>query len=299
MAGRSVASAPFPAVKYVKQLQPDHKVNSWAVTVNIGAQQGIDAHNVGRNLVAGLSYFKGGGLEIEEPGGKRLLPLDGDHTHQLFDPKMKHSTKPWYGGTRVVLVAYSARDSGKLKQDKVDCLKYFGVGWVSRFSMPAEEEHVATLSTLRVDLLDAKEGNVSEQHRDSPEQEGTGGGVLDGDVPSVHPSPKVAGSDDHPGVSDAFESLSYLTKDVELATRDLKDRAVRLRDLLEEEEIICEDYRRLGQTTRETQGDEVHENLLGLERLRTLTCLKAARESSASTSSDEINYEEMLDNLEI
>ncbi|CAE7212420.1 TY2B-DR3 [Symbiodinium microadriaticum] len=338
-------------VKYVKQLQPDHKFNALAVTVNIGAQQHIDAHNVGQNLVAGLSYFKGGGLEIEESGGKRLLPLDGDHTHQLFDPKLKHSTKPWYGGTRVILVAYSIRDSGKLKTDKADYLKSFGFDWVPHYSRAAEEEQEVKLSTLRVNLLDAKESDGSEQHRDSPEQEGTGwgigvrdvseqprdspeqegtgggigvrdvseqprdspeqegtgGGSLDSEARDVHLDSRDAEGDDSTDTADAFESLSYLTNDVEVAIGDLEDRAVRLRDLLEEEEIICEEYRRLGQTTREALGDvrqqvsefldEVHDNLLGFERLRTLTCLKAAKVSSTSSSTVEIDYEEMLDAL--
>ncbi|CAE7232960.1 TY2B-DR3 [Symbiodinium microadriaticum] len=332
MAGIRVATAAFPAstkvfVKYVKQLQPDHKFNALAVTVNVGAQQHIDAHNVGQNLVAGLSYFKGGGLEIDEPGEKRLLPLDGDHTHQLFDPKLKHSTKPWYGGTRVILVAYSIRDSGKLKTDKADYLKSFGFDWIPHYSRAAEEEQEVKISMLRVNLLDAKETDVSEQHRDSPEQEGTGGGIGVRDV-SEQPrdSPEQEGTgggievqdvhldsrdvevDDSTDTADAFESLSYLTKDVEVAIGDLEDRAVRLRDLLEEEEIICEEYRRLGQTTREALGDvrqqvsefldEVHDNLLGFERLRTLTCLKAAKVSSTSSSTAEIDYEEMLDALE-
>ena len=89
----------------------------------------MDARNVGNNLIAGLSYFKGGGLEVEEPEGVRVLPLDGDHTHQLFNPKYKHSTKPWYGGTRVVLVAYSVRDSGKLDEARASYLREFGFDW--------------------------------------------------------------------------------------------------------------------------------------------------------------------------
>ena len=46
-----------------------------------------------------------------------------------------------------------------------------------------------------------------------------------------------------------------LAHDVELAMGDLEDRASRLRDLFEEEEILCEEYRRLGQTTRQNLTD--------------------------------------------
>ncbi|CAE7892782.1 RE1, partial [Symbiodinium necroappetens] len=300
VAGVKTATAAFPAstrvfVKYVKQLQPDHQFNAIAVTTDVGAQQHVDAHNVGMNLIAGLSYFKGGALEVEEPEGKRLLPLDGDHTHQLFDPRLKHSTKSWYGGSRVVLIAYSVRDSGKLLQNKADYLKDFGFTWTPHLSRPRGEEEGARLSVLRVGLLEvAQERDVPEQPRDSPEQEGTGGGVLDDQEPDIRADPDRELS--HDGV-DAPGSLSYLTEDIELVIGDLED----IRDLLEEEEIMCEEYRRTSQATRGVLTDArdqicaflegVHEELVELERKRSTTCLKAAKISTTSASSDQIDYE--------
>ena len=336
IAGVKVATAAFPAstrvfVKYVKQLQPDHKFNALALLVNIGAQPHVDSHNVGKNLIAGLSFFKGGGIEIEDPKGKMLLPLDDDHTHQLFDPKLKLSTKPWFGGSRVVLVAYFVRDSGKLTQDKVDYLENFGFDWIPHLSKPVEEEGVVKLDALRVQLMDTLEKDVPEQHRDSPEQEGTGGGDLEDGVPEQprdspeqegtgggdleddvpeqpRDSPEQEGTGGRSRFCDVFESMSFLTEDIEIAIGDLEDRAARLRDLLEEEEILCEEYRRLGKETREglvdvrdqVSGflDEVHDNLLGLERLKTMTCLKVAQVTGTSSSTQDVDYEEMLDALE-
>ena len=314
--GVKTATVAFPAstrvfVKYAKQLQPDHKFNAVAITVDIGAQQHVDAHNVGLNLVAGLSFFKGGGLEIEESEGKKLLPLDGDHTHQLFDPHVKHSTRPWYSGSRVVLVAYSVRDSGKLSNDKVDYLKSFGFEWIPHTSRTPPEEESLALRPISVSLLDAAEVcDVPEQHRDSPEQEGVGEVVVGCDVPEQpRDSPEQEGVGEGQQLSHpCYDSLCYLTEDVELAIGDLEDRAARLRDLLEEEEIMCEEYRRMGQVARDTLGDAraqvceflegVHEELIGLERQRATACLKAARATVTTTSSDQIDYEEMLSNME-
>ena len=316
IAGVRTATAAFPAstqvfVKYVKQLQPDHKFNAVAAMVDIGAQQHVDAHNVGMNLIAGLSYFKGGAVEVEEPDGKKVLPLDGDHTHQLFDPPLKHSTRPWCGGSRIVLIAYSVRDSGKLAENKVEYLKGFGFDWSPHLSRAAKEDGVPRLSTLRVGLLDAvSEGDGPEQHRDSSEQEGTGGVDSGGDVPEQprDSSEQEGTGGDRQVLHPLCESLSYVAEDVELAIGDLEDRAARLRDLLEEEEIMCEEYRRLGQSTRDTLGDAreqvceflegVHEELVGLERLRSATCLKAAKVTTTSAPSEQIDYEEMLSNLE-
>ncbi|CAE7746100.1 RE1 [Symbiodinium necroappetens] len=333
VAGVKTATAAFPAstrvfVKYVKQVQPDHQFNALAVTTDVGAQQHVDAHNVGMNLIAGLSYFKGGALEVEGPDGKKLLPLDGDHTHQLFDPRLKHSTKTWYGGSRVAVIAYSVRDSGKLMQNKVEYLEDFGFTWTPHLSRPRGEEEGARLNVLRVGLLEvAQERDVPEQPRDSPEQEGTGGALQQGDVPEQHrDSPEQEGTggvvlDDQEldvradpeselsrdGV-DTSGPVLYLTEDIELLIGDLEDRAARLRDLLEEEEIMCEEYRRTSQATRGVLTDArdqicaflegVHEELVELERVRSTTCLKAAKISTASSSSDQIDYEEMLSSME-
>ena len=44
--------------------------------------------------------------------------------------------------------------------------------------------------------------------------------------------------------------LLHVEHDVDLAIQDLEERAAILRDLIEQEEIMCEEYRRLSEDTR-------------------------------------------------
>ena len=270
--------------------------NAVAVTTDIEAKQHVDARNVGVNLVAGLSYFKGGALVVESPEEEKVLPLDGDATHQVYDPKFKHSTRPWHGGSRIVLIAYSVRDSGKLKEHHVKYLKDLGFDWVPHFSKPTgPREETPALKTVRVGLLDTSRSvEVIKEPCDHS-------GFQHGD--------HEHGSDDGPRERQIREdSLTHLTHDVELAIGDLEDRASRLRDLLEEEEIMSEEYRRMGQVSREALSDvrdqvsefleQVHEELLGLERVRTMACLKSMRTATEPAQEDDVDYEALIENLE-
>ncbi|CAE7281567.1 GIP [Symbiodinium sp. CCMP2592] len=315
--GVKTATGSFPAstrafVKYVKQLKPDHKFNAIAVTTDVEAKQHVDAHNVGENLVAGLSYFKGGALEVEEPTGVKVLPLDGDVPYQVFEPKHRHSTRPWYGGSRVVLIAYSVRDSAKLKEPHLDLLRGMRFEWEPHLSKPVDDQDPPALKVIRVGLLDASAGHgVPEQHRDSPEYGGLEGRVADHGVPEQpRDSPEYGGEPDKvPQVAPVTkEAWSHIPHDLELAIGDMEDRAARLRDLLEEEEILAEEYRRMGEETREHVSDArdqvcefldyVHKELMGLERLRSMMCLKAARVTPVNDDPGEIDYEALLDSLE-
>ena len=298
--GVRTATSVFPAstrafIKYVNQLDPTHQFNAVAVTTDVEARQHVDAHNVGMNLVAGLSYFKVGALIVESPDGEIFLPLDGDITHQTFNPKFKHSTKPWYGGPRIVLIAYSVRDSGKLKDHQVKYLRDFGFDWDPHLSKPAgPEEDKISLAVIRMGQMNAsKDEGLSDKKSgamDSGEQ------MNNGDVEDLD-SPR-----------DRENSLIHVTHDLELAIGDLEDRAGRLRDLLEEEEIMSEEYRRMGQVSREALSDvrdqvssyleQVHEELLGLERLKMMTCLRSVRATSEPNPEDEVDYEKLIDNLE-
>ena len=102
-----------------------------------------------------------------------------------------------------------------------------------------------------------------------------------------------------------------MNQDLELAIQDMEDRASRLRDLIEQEEIMSEEYRRMSEESREhllgardqvaSFLDEVHTSLVELERLRTTACLKAMTASSPSSTEsqvEEVDYEAMLDALE-
>ena len=84
-----------------------------------------------------------------------------------------------------------------------------------------------------------------------------------------------------------------------------------LRDLLEEEEILSEEYRRVGDEARRHLGDardqvaqyleDVHTRFAHVERLRALTCLRAMQTFSSSSggeSEQDPDYEELLNSLE-
>ena len=53
-----------------------------------------------------------GDAELAEPG----------LTHDPEPPAEQYAMRLWYGGSRVVLVAYSIRDSGKLTNDRAECV---------------------------------------------------------------------------------------------------------------------------------------------------------------------------------
>ena len=213
--GVKTATTSFPAstkvfVKYVKQIKPDHKFNAVAVITDVETTQHVDAHNVGENLVAGLSSFKGGALEVEEPSGMRVLSLEGDVPYQVFEPRFRHSTRPWPGGSRIVLVAYSTRDSAKIKQPQVDLLHDLGFDWVPHYSKPTDEQgEPLALKVVRVGLMDATKGNVvPDQHRDSPEHEGAGGVDCEGVVPD-----QPRDSPEHEGAGGGIQLQDPLRRD--------------------------------------------------------------------------------------
>ncbi|CAE7797862.1 RE1, partial [Symbiodinium necroappetens] len=238
-------------VKYVKQIAPDLKFNAIAVNVNVKTQEHKDVHNVGTSMIAAVSHFKGGGLDVVTPDGVQRLELGSGPG--FFDPHHKHSTVPWSEGNRSVLLAYSIRDSGKLTQDKVDILIDLGFCWVPHLS--------ATVPQIQ---------NVIYHHQ----------------VPQI--------------------------QDMDIAIQDLEEKAERLRSLLEEEEILVEQYSRVESESRghleDTRSqiseflDYIHEELVGLEKVRMAACLSSVTKSSSSRTSEhgseDVDYEKLLDELE-
>ena len=102
------------------------------------------------------------------------------------------------------------------------------------------------------------------------------------------------------------EGLDLANNDLEIAIQDMEDRAQRLRDLLEEEEIMAEQAQRLGRTvrgelddTREyvcKQLDDVHKQLLQFQSLRDGILLQAAR--AVEQDGTVADHEAMPDELE-
>ena len=278
-------------VKYVKQVKPDHEFNSVAVNINIQAKGHKDIHNAGANLVVPLSAFKGGEIEVDTPEGAQLLKLqDGPQT---FDPKCLHSTRQWSNGNRVVLLAYSVRDSGKLKAEDSAVLRDIGFAWTPHWSRSTTSEGpAASLKAVRAGLIRPSSG------------------VADGEEADVEPDSFAdrAGEDD---VHEATpEPLLHVRQDLDVVLQDLEERAARLRDLLEEEEILSEEYRRVGDEARGHLRDardqvsqyleEVHTRFSHVESLRAMTFLRAMSTSSmdSSASGQDSDYESLLDSLE-
>ena len=305
---RSTMSFPMATrafVKYVKQLAPDHEFTSVAVNVNVQARGHKDVHNVNKNMVVALSAFKEGGLDVDTEAGPVTLDLAGGP--KFFSPKDMHTTRPWSNGNRVVLLAYSVRDNAKLSEEHADVLKDIGFHWTPHLSRPAPSSREVSLKALRVGLLrEYPRGTSSE----SPSQVSFGDGVeAEVDAPAQN-----LGQAEDPGRPDrASEPLEHVRQDFDLVLQDLEDRAARLRDLLEEEEILSEEYRRVGEEARAHLSDardqvaqyleDVHSRFSHVESLRAMTFLKAVRASGSSmsgssSSSQDEDYESLLDALE-
>ena len=151
---KSTTAFPFATrvfVKYIRQIAPKHEFNSLAVNINVEARGHKDIHNVGMNMIAALSSFKKGGLEVDGPNGVEVLEVGPEPV--FFDPKHTHSTKEWSGGNRVVLLAYSVRDSAKMSEENAARLREIGFVWSPHLSRPEVPVSSALLRTLRVGLL--------------------------------------------------------------------------------------------------------------------------------------------------
>ena len=234
------------------------------------------------------------------------------------------------------------RDSGKLSAENVATLRHHGFDW-DPHCRSMESPSTLPLSTLRVKLLDATEKRdlpqaptteerdlpqaPTTEERDLPQAPATEERDLpqapateERDLPQAPateerdlPQAPATEERDLPQASVALGELGalHVNQDLELAIQDMEDRASRLRDLIEQEEIMSEEYRRMSEESREhllgardqvaSFLDEVHTSLVELERLRTTACLKAMTASSPSSTEsqvEEVDYEAMLDALE-
>ena len=389
---KSTTAFPFATrvfVKYIRQIAPKHEFNSLAVNINVEARGHKDIHNVGMNMIAALSSFKKGGLEVDGPNGVEVLEVGPEPV--FFDPKHTHSTKEWSGGNRVVLLAYSVRDSAKMSEENAARLREIGFVWSPHLSRPEVPVSSALLRTLRVGLLKSpdlqhqgQDPNLQHQGQDpdlqhqgqDPNQQHQGQDPNlqhQGQDPNLQhqgqdPNLQHQGQDpdlqhqgqdpdlqhqgqdpdlqhqgqdpdlQHQGQDPDLqhqgqglnrherplsqesehpsEPLEHVRQDLDLVLRDLEDRVPRLRTLLEEEEILQEEYRRVGGETREHLQDacgqvsqyleEVHSHLAHVESLRTMLCLRSLEASSSPLSSSggsdldsgEVDYEVLLSSLE-
>ena len=271
--GVSVNAKKFPRstkvlAKYIKNQYPEARFNSLAVFKNIKAEAHKDAHNVGLNVAIPLTDYKDADIVVHEPEGPRVLKVsDGP---QVFDPHVEHEVGPCTEGVSLTVVAYSIRDSIKLKAHEVSYLEDLDFTW---------SPHKAT-------------------GRDPPPQPGA--------RLSMMKKVEVKKEMDDGKRADPRVLMCTATRDLDIAIQDLEDRAARLRDLLEEEEIMVGQSRRLGEAVREELGDardyvvkyleEVHKQLVQFQGLRDGFFLRAARQ--VDNEGEMIDYEAMLDELE-
>ena len=185
---------------YLKQQCPGFKCNSLAVFKSISAELHRDAHNVGLNAVVPISDFKGCDVVVIKEN--REVTLKVSEGPQYFDPHDEHHTTQCTEGTSWMLVGYSIRDSAKLKVEAVDLLEELGFEWDPHRSR--------------------EDGNQPGQPRVSMMKA------------EVRPRSKKESKKENSG------TLDYVNHDLDLAIQDMEERAARLRDLLEEEEIMAE-----------------------------------------------------------
>ena len=184
---------------------------------------------------------------------------------QFFDPHEEHYTTSCTKGTSLILVGYSIRDSAKLKAAAIDYLDEVGFEW--------------------------------EPHRTNVE----GGSQQDQDARLAMMKAEVLTKKE----KNKDDGLSLVNNDLEIAIQDMEDRALRLRDLLEEEEIMAEQAQRLGRTVRDELNDtreyvckyldDVHKQMLQFQALRDGIFLKAAR--AVDNEGEVVDYEAMLEEL--
>ncbi|CAE7296882.1 RE1 [Symbiodinium sp. KB8] len=259
-------------LNYLKSQCPDFKCNSLAVFKGVHAELHRDAHNVGMNAVVPLSDFKGCDVVVKRGGSEVILKVsDGP---QYFDPREEHYTTECTEGVSWMLVAYSIRDSAKLKHEAVEYLEDLGFTWDPHRSR--EDGERRETENPRIAMMKAQvkfEKDVAKEET---------------------------------AVKDVSSGLDLVTSDLDLAIQDMEDRAARLRDLLEEEEIMAEQANRLGQAVREEMDDtrkyvckyldDVHHQLMQFQRLRERAFLRSARQPEEADQT--IDYEELLNELE-
>ena len=257
--------------KYMRQLFPEVSFSALFISQNIKAQAHKDVHNVGMNLIAPLSVFDGGGLLMEPKEGESYV-LDVASGPVQFDPRVKHTTMPWTGSTRMVLVGYNTRGASKLEQKDKDYLLKLGF------------------------VID---------HRPLPDPIS---GPPVGRPRIAKARPFTSPKEDRPGCPIELRPLHGTNEDLDLVLKDLDERALRLRDLLEEEEVLAEEYQRMGQISRDALNDareevvkfleETREQMVEIDRAKMLGCLRVASMATAGTESDDVDYENLLQELE-
>ena len=115
--------------RLIRESHPKLIFASFTVNQNVGTLPHTDSHNAETepNFVLALSRFRRGGIWVETSGGSHALSFRGQKRFgevlslqegpQVLEPRRLHATEDWTG-TRVVLVAFTVRSSGKLDSSR-------------------------------------------------------------------------------------------------------------------------------------------------------------------------------------
>ncbi|OLP75490.1 Copia protein [Symbiodinium microadriaticum] len=269
-------------VRYLRQECPGFHFNNIVLMKDIKAEWHKDAHNVGENAVLPLSDFCGGDILVKRDG--QVSRLEVSKGPQFFDPHHEHRTEECTRGRYLLLVGYSIRDSGKLKEGDVAFLEDLGFQWIPHRVRQPGDEGPKQLKMMKVELDDAKRV-----------------GLLQGEPPNQGNSPM-------PSTAKAMSTNEFLhvVQDLDVAIQDMEQRAERLRLLLEEEEILAEQAGRMGQSIRDELGgardqvcqflDGVNHHLEQFKEMRDVRFLRAARVVEGEQAA--VDYEQLLESLE-
>eukprot|EP00439_Symbiodinium_sp_Y106_P044585 s732_g5.t1 len=272
-------------IKAAKEITGTHSFGSVAIVEDVSMGPHKDNHNQRgtMNTVTALSEFNGGQVWVEKDEDEFELEDEWRQVkeglwkrgagHELkkgdtveFSPGKWHQTEAWTG-RRVTLLTYTPRLSNLSEKDAGD-LRSLG------FDLP-------------VTSADAEEEG---DHDRSGE---TIGSMFQPSLDAIHQS------DSDPG-EEWVSSLSRLTEEQNDLIEELQERSLRLRRLLEEEEILREEYRRMGRQVND-EADNAHQMLVDLIEQTGDTMLEAEADVQQSCLRSAIvtdNEESGIDDVE-
>ncbi|OLQ06917.1 Copia protein [Symbiodinium microadriaticum] len=248
---RRMPSTTMYLVKAAKELTGINEFGCVAIVEDVGMKAHKDSHNEHstQNSVTALTEFEDGQIWVEKReeefqyddewrqvqpnlwvrGSPRALEKGSTVS---FPPGQWHSTEPW-NGRRVVMLTYTPRLS-HMSSESAEELNSLG------FNLPTSSSTTTSREEAMLNAMD-----VGESHGRS----------------MFEPPEAEFGEED---AKDGWaSSVSRLIEDQQDLIDELQDRALVLRRLLEEEEILLEEYRRKGHQVND-EADHAHQMLVDL-----------------------------------
>ena len=248
---RRMPSTTMYLVKAAKELTGINEFGCVAIVEDVGMKAHKDSHNehFTRNSITALTEFKDGQIWVEKREEEyqyddewrqvrpdlwvrgSLRALEKGSTVS-FPPGQWHSTEPW-SGQRVVLLTYTPRLS-HMSSDSAKELNSLG------FNLPTSPSTTTPSEETVLKAMDVGENQ--------------GGSMFE---------PPETEFEEEDARDEWASSVSRLIEDQQDLIDELQDRALVLRRLLEEEEILLEEYRRKGHQVND-EADHAHQMLVDL-----------------------------------